>query len=294
VPLIDPRAAPAPNRRFVGYLAAWAGLPLLFLSVSSGKLITYILPCFAPFAILVAVGLERYLHEEKEFGASHPGTVLRAAALVIAAAFAVLLALLGAAQAGVFGTIPFGPGELPKLAGFAALLAAGSALGIYAAFASDRTARLAALAGTGVALFLPIELMTPQVVLDDVAPAITVEHYASAAQDAIVVSDASLAGTVAWVLKRNDIYVLSAGELAYGLSYPEARHRRLDAIALAHLVEKSAGRRDVLIICTRSTAGDIEHVLPPRADRSEHGKVVVWRIPPGYGPGIPFSMIRNR
>ncbi|HEU4619397.1 MAG TPA: phospholipid carrier-dependent glycosyltransferase, partial [Gammaproteobacteria bacterium] len=269
-------AAPAPSGRFIGYLAAWAALPFLLVSLSSGKLITYILPCFAPLAILVAVGLERYLGQGK-------AALLRAAALVIAAVFVVLLALLAAAQAGVFGTIPFGPTEKARLAGFAALFVVGSALAIYAALTSDRTARLAALAGTGVALLLPIELMPPQVLLDDVAPAGAVARFASAPPDAIVVADASLVGTVAWVLKRNDIYVLGTGELAYGLSYPEAQYRHLDARSLADLIKKGADDRPVLIVSKSGTERDIGPVLPARAERIEHGKIVIWRIPPAAG-----------
>jgi 4-amino-4-deoxy-L-arabinose transferase len=272
------RAASMPTRRFVGYLAAWTVLPLFFLSLSRGKLLTYILPCFAPLAILIAVGLERYLDGGR-------ARVLRAAALIIAAVFAALLALLAAAQANAFGTIPFEPAEHPKLAGFAALLVAGCGLGIYAAFASDSTARVAALAGTGVALFLPIEVMAPHVVLENVAPTMAVAHYAPS-PDAILVSDASLFGTVAWVFKRNDIYVLSVGEIAYGLSYPEAQHRRLDASGLAHLIKRSAGHRPVLIVCKSSTERDIERVLPARAERSHHGEVVLWRI----RPRVPATM----
>jgi len=39
----------------------WLVLPFLLLSVSSGKLGTYILPCFAPLAILIGAGLGKYL-----------------------------------------------------------------------------------------------------------------------------------------------------------------------------------------------------------------------------------------
>ncbi len=48
-----------------GSLIRFAGLwslgPFLFFSASSGRLGTYILPCFPPLAILIGIGLNRYL-----------------------------------------------------------------------------------------------------------------------------------------------------------------------------------------------------------------------------------------
>jgi 4-amino-4-deoxy-L-arabinose transferase len=275
--LLLPAALPAlrgTNGRFLGYLAAWAVFPFLFLSLSKGKLPTYILPCFAPLAILLAVGLERYLGAGKD-------AAVRAAALLIAALFAVLLAALALAEAGVFGEVPFASDELPKLAGFAAFLAAGIAFAVYAAYARDRVGRLAALASTGAALFLPFELVLPNAVLDNVSPSRAVSRYAVpvADPDTVLVSDAPLFGTVAWVLKRDDVYVMSPGEIDYGLSYPEARHRLLDARALERLIRESAGRHAILVVCETTTEREIEAVLPARAERSEHGEVVLWRIP---------------
>ncbi len=45
------------------FLWLWFLLPFLFFSASSGKLETYILPCFPPLAILIAAGLQRYFKQ---------------------------------------------------------------------------------------------------------------------------------------------------------------------------------------------------------------------------------------
>src|SRR6185295_6446207 len=115
----------AGDRDFIAYLIAWAALPLLFFSASSGKLATYILPCFAPLSILLAAGLERYL-------AAGYTRAWRVAAGIVALAFVAVLALLVAGQRGVLGAIPCGAGEGDGLAILVAGLVVGVAGGILA------------------------------------------------------------------------------------------------------------------------------------------------------------------
>ncbi len=60
-------------------LVCWLVIPLVFLSFSSGKLPTYILPCFPAAAALIAVGLvERFRHQPANgtFGERIPGGIL--------------------------------------------------------------------------------------------------------------------------------------------------------------------------------------------------------------------------
>ncbi|MDD4816595.1 MAG: phospholipid carrier-dependent glycosyltransferase [Victivallaceae bacterium] len=48
---------------FIRILLCWTVLPFLLFSASTGKLATYIMPCFPPLTMLLALGAKRYLDE---------------------------------------------------------------------------------------------------------------------------------------------------------------------------------------------------------------------------------------
>ena len=52
--------------RLIRLSFCWLVLPFLFFSISNGKLITYILPCFPPFAILMYFGLLNILEKGRD------------------------------------------------------------------------------------------------------------------------------------------------------------------------------------------------------------------------------------
>jgi len=259
------------DKQFLWYVALWALMPLLFFSLAKGKLLTYVLPCFAPLSILLAVGLERYF-------AAGGRRAFRVAAAVVVVVFVLLLALLMAAQRGAFGAAAYSAGERPQLIALAAFLVAGAACGGIAFFSGRPAVRLGAWTGVGIAFFLPLDVALPQRALDSVAPSTAVAHYAATPRDTVLVSDDWLFGTVAWTLARDDVYVLSAGEIEYGMSYPESRHRKLVGTMLADLIEANRGRHDVLVLCAASTEHDIEAQLPPTTERSQDGHVRVLKI----------------
>ena len=260
------------DRDFIAYLIIWAALPFLFFSASSGKLATYMLPCFAPLSILLAAGLEQYL-------AAGYARAWRVAGGLVAFAFLAVLMLLVAAQNGAFGAPPFGSGEYGRWATFFGALLCG-AMGGTVALASRESSlgRIAGIAVAGAALLVPLHFALPRQALDNFAPGGAVARYA-ASTDTVVVSDAPLFGTAAWVLKRADIYVASPGEIEYGLSYPEAKHRLLDGPAFAALLAANRGRHDVVLVCVPSTEEELKALLPSSARREQQGNVIVWRVP---------------
>lgn len=260
------------QKSFLWYVALWALMPLLFFSASKGKLLTYVLPCFAPLSILLAAGLERY------FAAGYR-RAFRIAAGLVAAIFVLLLAVLAASQSGALGAAAYGPNERLQLAAMAGLLIVGAACGAIALFSARPGTRLAAMTGVGIAFVLPLDVALPQRALDSVAPSTALAHYAATPRDTVLVSDDWLFGAVSWVLRRDDVYVVTAGEIEYGMSYPESRHRKLVGTMLADLIAANRGRHDVLILCDSSTVANIDAQLPPSTQRSEDGHVHVLRIP---------------
>jgi 4-amino-4-deoxy-L-arabinose transferase len=260
------------HKNFLFYSALWAVMPLLFFSASKGKLLTYVLPCFAPLSILLTAGLERYF-------ASGRTRAFRIAASLAAALLALLLALLAASQAGAFGAPAYGPGEHTKLATTATLLAVALACAVMAARSASARTAMVAFTGAAVAFFLPLDVALPQRAIDGFAPATAIAHYAATPTDTVLVSDASLAGAVSWQLNRQDVYVVNPGEMSYGLSYPEASQRKLDAATFAALIASNRGAHDVLVLCEPDTENEIDSQLPPSTQRSQDGRVRVLRIP---------------
>ena len=260
------------HKDFLFYAALWALMPFLFFSASKGKLLTYVLPCFAPLSILLAAGLERYF-------ASGRTRAFRIAATLAAALLALLLVLLAASQAGALDAPTYGPDEHIKLGTMAALLAVALACAVMAARSASARTALIAFTGAAIAFFLPLDVALPQRAIDGFAPATAIAHYAATPADTVLVSDASLAGAVSWELNRQDVYVVNPGEMTYGLSYPEASHRKLDGAAFADLLASNRGAHDVLVLCEPDTEKEIDSQLPPSTQRSLDGRVRVLRIP---------------
>jgi len=263
---------PRADRAFLVYLACWFALPWLFFSVSRGKLLTYVLPCFPPLSMLLAVGLEGYgrlaARRSWQIGAGLVALILLSA-----------LAALAAAQWGAFGSAPYAPSERAKLLFVVLCLLAGTGAAIVAASRPRASVRFAALGGAGIALFLVLAVGLPQMALDNFAPRALLTDGALAAPDALIVADASSFGAVAWYAKRDDIYLMTPGEIAYGLGYAESRVRNLQDGGLARLIEDNRGVRDVFVVCRPENEPQIGMNLPDGATRVERGGLVRWHIP---------------
>jgi 4-amino-4-deoxy-L-arabinose transferase len=254
----------------VRYLICWAVLPFVFFSASSGKLVTYILPCVAPVALLIGFGLDRAATTEGRLN-------FKVSAPFLAATLAVVLVLLVAGQHGAFGEPLYGPDDGLNYAAVVATFALAVVAALWARTCRKASLQLVLIGAAVLPLYLIITLAWPARLAEERAPSRFVAEHAADAANAVLVSNSSLFGTTAWALKRSDVYVLGGGEIAYGLSYPEHAHRLLDAGSLATLIRDSGA--DILIFCDPGTEDEIRAVLPPRTMRTQQGGLVFLRIP---------------
>nr|WP_277753416.1 lipid IV(A) 4-amino-4-deoxy-L-arabinosyltransferase [Rosenbergiella collisarenosi] len=202
-----------------GYLLAWTIMPLLFFSLANGKLLTYILPCFAPLALLMA----RYLRVSLTKGNS---AIKLAAWINILFASLVIIAAIAVSPWGVMDK-PFWPTtEIGKFV--LALLA--FAVWLLCAYLALKCPRFGwqSLACCPLGIALAFGSITPASIILTKAPQFFLQSTAQALRPSrfILSNDVGIAAGIAWQLKRSDVMMLNnRGELAYGLSYPDARHK---------------------------------------------------------------------
>lgn len=246
----------------------WFVFPLLFFSVAHGKILTYILPCFAPLAILAAFGLQAYFERghQKAFGIA--AQALSVSALLCAAAIA------GVQLMGLHGIRPYTAfwKMLPAAGGLAAfaLLLSGAARSRNL----QKKTCMAALASLAVFAAAPFSI--PHETLVRKAPGDFLQRMATHIHpDTILVADERPLLAVCWIYRRSDVYQLGAGgELMYGFRYADARNRLLNLAQFSQLIGTAPGR--VALVASaekyRMWQPDLPH--PVFMDRSAHNGFV--------------------
>lgn len=211
------------EQRGAFYLLGWVVMPFLFFSIAKGKLPTYILPCFAPLAILMA----RYAIEAADKGAK----ALRVNGFInIAFGLTGLVAVLvvspwGPMQKPVWNNI-----ELYKCLLAALAFAAWALVGWLSIRDGVKRWALAACCPLGLALLVGfaipdkvIDSKQPQFITDIVSEQLTPSRY-------VLTNSVGVAAGLAWELRRSDIIMFGQqGELKYGLAYPDAKKSFVDS-----------------------------------------------------------------
>ncbi|EPL9571048.1 lipid IV(A) 4-amino-4-deoxy-L-arabinosyltransferase [Providencia rettgeri] len=221
------------------YFLLWFLAPFVFFSITKGKLLTYILPCIAPVAILMAAYIEKILTEKKTLAIR---------------ANAVINMVVGGLAAGVIIASPY----IPKINIYQAdeshklWLAAGAFIFWLVVAAISMKQRLWYLAAVcTVAISLSVGHVIPNYVASNNTPQKLIAKYYNQLENksVLLTNNVGLGTALAWVLKRSDITMLhQTGELGYGLQYPDAANRFYGLGQLPALLESHQYKNVAVVV----------------------------------------------
>ncbi len=230
----------------IQYGIIWLVMPFLFFSCSSGKLGTYIQPCYVPFSVLLAVALADGFDSAHESRSLQIGVILTTVIVIVSLATTLVVFSLQ-----VSGRIPrLDAHFIPKTIGW--LLGLSTALLLTIAAFRDRCGPQKAIKlGLSVAtVFVTGTTCIPT----GISSSLGVQGFLESEQgyiepDTILVANTKTMHAVCYVYKRDDVALFrDKGEIAYGLSYPEAQHRYLDISDLRAMLSQRGTQRVVLAL----------------------------------------------
>ena len=242
------------------YAACWVVFPFLLCSASSGKLITYILPCFPGIAILIAFGLNEYFKAGKIKDFDLTLKILSYALYTALTAVAVIQML--SARAVIKWSL-YGAEENYKWAIAATALIIFASLLRIALKKQDAYVKFAYFTLGTVIVMFAFHLAVPGFVENKKAPVPQLEKFKNKTDDkTVLVSYKNLISSVCWAFKRDDVYLYhKAGELEYGLKRPESKHRLLEKEDFLKMIKKPDANTIIIMNSNkhRKTLPDFEN-----------------------------------
>ena len=248
------------------FAICWFFFPFLFFSVSKGKILTYILPCFPPFAMLMSIGLKKYF----ETGGKKLFSVTVWSLAVLAVIIAV--ALIGVQNIGFKGFKPYDQTWKWGLGVFGFMMFA--FLLISAVRVSNSKTKLMLVGCSPLLLLLGSNFIMPDLTLEHKAPGKFLQKNAYKIKtDTMLVSDEDPMGAVCWFYKRDDVYLLEGGgEVSYGLNYEDAKFRSLNLKQFKDLFLQNAGKGRVVLIAKSRKYMRWKQNLPEPLYEDSNGK----------------------
>ena len=233
----------------------WLVLPFLFFSACSGKLLTYILPCYPPLAFLISVGVLQCLREEDTEGFVVGARVLLCGACLVL--LAVPLALI----------------ILPRLTEQVSLwkwavAVAGLYLWIMMCWAAitrkEIHKKLLFYCAGPVLLMFSWPLIIPAALSTEKMPGMFLSsHAAKVSGDSVLVTENALAAAVCWYYERDDVFIVGGtGEYEYGLNYEDSRHRNVNIEQLSRMISESDETGCVILLARSEYYVKIKDQLP--------------------------------
>lgn len=240
----------------VRFAICWFLFPFLFFSASKGKLLTYILPCFPPLAILMTIGVQSYVKR----GGRRAFTI---GALLLALMTTILAITLLVVQVADFeGFRPYTQTWkwVLALAGFLSWT-----LFLLFSVRESKYPKKIMLFGLAPILFMfSANFIMPDLIMEHKAPGEFLIHHSNRVRpDTILVSGQDPVRAVCWFYKRSDVYLLEAGgELSYGLHFEDSRHRMLNLDQFREVVLKNRGTGRVTLVAKARKYKNWKQSLP--------------------------------
>ncbi len=240
------------------FAICWLLFPFIFFSASEGKMATYILPCFAPLAILLAAGLDRYLDAGRrrafDFGAGILASVtaLTAVALFVNQVY------------GVGGIKIYTSAEAWKSVLVTTALLICSVLMVWAVKQTKAGKKMTLFVSAPVLLMLVGPWSVPDRITAIKSPGDFLRsHAAMVGPDTIFVVDASVIRAVCWFYGTESVYLIGGrNEFAYGLRYEEARSRYLSTEQFIQMIDQNRGADRLILICKAKAYRRLRPHLP--------------------------------
>jgi 4-amino-4-deoxy-L-arabinose transferase len=255
----------------IAFLLLWLLMPLLFFSLSNGKLPSYILPCLLPLALLLGHALADRLQREQGRALGINGLLNLVLGLLVLLTLVYLqlkkplynheLHNLVLVFIGLIGWI------------MASLLQAFRPLQCWAAPAFG-SLLLIGLLPAGLPDSVVANKMPDQFIL---------EHAEELGQSGQLLSnDLGAASALAWRLKRPNVALYNTiGELKYGLAYPDGVQQRVDPKQVQQWMREARRNGSVGVLMRVKGEDELREVerLPKDGKRYEQGNLVILIFP---------------
>ncbi|PIJ50726.1 4-amino-4-deoxy-L-arabinose lipid A transferase [Erwinia sp. OLTSP20] len=253
------------------YLLGWMVMPFLFFSIAKGKLPTYILPCFAPLAILMAHYASTLLNScSKVFK-------INAIINLVFGLVCMLVLLVALAPWGIEKHSLYAHYEIPKVLLGTLTFAVWALMGWLSLQDPRRRWQWAAVCPLGIALLYNFAL--PQHISSKQPQHfITAIHEELSASRYVLTDSVGLGAALAWELKRGDVMMYSEkGELDYGLAYPDASHQFVSDPDFPQWLENARHQGNVSLVLQLDRDQDISTIKLPHANFTwRQGRLILF------------------
>lgn len=258
------------NNPLVRFCICWFLLPFIFFSISKGKLITYILPCFPPLIILFVLGFgkqDKNANAENLYRSNKTGIVIISLIIISMIVSQLYTNSLRIYRSNEMWKVIFLITGLSVYIGFL----------ILANISKKYERRLAFTCLAPLLIILNSYFIVPDIFIENKAPIDFLSQYKDRiGQDTILISDNYMSPAVCWCYKRSDVFLFEiAGEFSYGIKYNESSKKRLiDINKLREWISKDLNKKHIVLITSTKRYNDYKQKISKPCFERIHGSFV--------------------